>query len=388
MEDLDNMLMATSHSPKRVRARDDEVIPHIIKSNAQVKRLRKAKSHSPIEKDRTRGRYACLGHRMKHKRCPLDCPERRPKPNQDGESNIVVKKEGSSKARAPRTSAKKHVLELEDSAISNQRDTSPSTSSVEREPNWDAIEWEGLGWDDEHCLKESEAWMDLKSSSHWEESKSREVVAPEDTKPTDDLTKFEEEEIIDSWLNDDACINTAPDLDTGDVNANETDAVSLVPSHSGNLQQYMNVLPKILLTRDMLERSLSEPYFNRLVQGCFVRVKVGDYKTTPVFRIAHIEEVQDSYFPNYKLTEVQTTTKGLSLRIGASTQQVFPIVAISNHPPTETDFRFWIQEMERSNISLDPTEVQQKEEIVRVLHLKYPNLYLGTPQEVDPMINY
>jgi len=125
-----------------------------------------------------------------------------------------------------------------------------------------------------------------------------------------------------------------------------------------------------------------------LVQGCFVRVKVGDYKTTPIFRIAHIEEVQDSYFPNYKLTEVQTTTKGLSLRIGASTQQVFPIVAISNHPPTETDFRFWIQEMERSNISLDPTEVQQKEEIVRVLHLKYPNLYLGTPQEVDPMINY
>jgi len=192
----------------------------VTKTNAQVKRLRKAKSQAPIEKDRTRGRYACLGHRMKHKRCPLDCPERRPKPNQEETVLEVVSKH----PRLPRThsTAKKNVIQLEECTIGkNQlimRDFSPqiATSNVERDVNWDSVEWEGLGWDNEHVVLKDEAWMDLKSSSHWEESKYRETLIPEDSKPTDDLTKYEEEEIIDSWLNEDGFGNS--EMEAGESN--------------------------------------------------------------------------------------------------------------------------------------------------------------------------
>lgn len=364
----------------------------VTKTNAQVKRLRKAKSQAPIEKDRTRGRYACLGHRMKHKRCPLDCPERRPKPNQEETVLEVVSKH----PRLPRThsTAKKNVIQLEECTIGkNQlimRDFSPqiATSNVERDVNWDSVEWEGLGWDNEHVVLKDEAWMDLKSSSHWEESKYRETLIPEDSKPTDDLTKYEEEEIIDSWLNEDGFGNSEMEAgesnDSLEGNSSETGSQRR-PSIYSSVEHLANILPKILLTRDMLERWLCEPYFNGLVQGCFVRVKVGEYMDTPLYRIAHIDEVQDSCFFSYRLNQSQTT-KGLALQIGSGNRRIYKIQEISNQPPTESDLRIWQEEMEKSNICLDPVEVEEKQEIVRVLDIKYPE-FPGGPQDVEPMIN-
>jgi len=365
----------------------------------QAKRLRKSKAHPTIEKDRTRGRYACLGHRMKHKRCPLDCPERRPKPNNQEQEPITtssssslvqIKKESiTSKPRLPRSTlvAKKHVLQLEDCNLVSQ--VPHSTVPAEREAShWDSVEWEGLGWDTEQvCLKETEAWMDLKSSSHWEESKSLNLVS-EDIKPMDDLTKYEEDEIVDSWLNDDGFGNSVQDYESAERNEGGEGNISEIGSdtsgHYTNIEQLLKVLPKILVTRDMLERWLKEPYFNRLVQGCFVRVRIGEYLETPVYRIASIDQVRDSCFFNYNLNQSQTT-KGLALQVGDSSK-VFPIDAISNQPPTESDIRNWQEDMEKSNIDFDRNEVLQKEEIVRVLASKYPE-FSGGPQDVEPMIN-
>jgi len=245
----------------------------VVKTSAEVKRLRKSKTHAPFEKDRTRGRYACLGHRLKHKRCPLDCPERRPKPNQEMEASslVQVKKEVIGvKPRLPRSTnaAKRHILQLEECGHSSQvlQSTAPSEKEI---PKWDSVEWEGLGWDSEHvCPKETEAWMDLKSSSHWEESKSQ-VLASEDlTKPMDDLTKYEEEEIIDSWLNDEGFSHPTHNFESAERNegregnTSETSSERESNSHCANVDQVMEILPKILVTRDMLERWLHEPYFN------------------------------------------------------------------------------------------------------------------------------
>jgi len=393
-EVMRDTVLSANHSPKR--AREEEIAPHIVKSSAQVKRLRKAKTHAPIEKDRTRGRYACLGHRMKHKRCPLDCPERRPKPEQDQEN--ATKKEMKRISRNSSSSnSKKHTLQLQDCIIESSspqesKETSQDLQSLDREPKWDSVEWEGLGWDNEHCLRDSEdGWLDLKSSSHWEESKSRDNLVIEDTKPTDDLTKFEEEEIVDSWLNEDGFGSNVTELDTSEGNATENGGERRTSIHYNNLEEVMQVLPKILLTRDMLERFLNEPYFNRLVQGCFVKVKIGEYKDTSVFQIAYIDEVRDSCFYSYDLTRGQTT-KGLALQAAGCSKKVFPILAISNSPPTEMDLRTFQEEMEKNNICLDIREVQQKEEIVRVLHIKYPTRYAGESSpphhsDADPMIN-
>jgi len=367
--------LVVAHSPKRVRGqgREDEVMPHlVVKSSAQVKRLRKSKTHTPIEKDRTRGRYACLGHRMKHKRCPLDCPERRPKPNQELEPILQGKKDVL-KPRLPRNNGvvpKKHVP--------------LSTAPTERDnPHWDSVEWEGLGWDSEHvCPKETEAWMDLKSSSHWEESKSQ-VLACEDTKPMDDLTKYEEEEIVDSWLNDDGFDNAGQDYESAERNEGREGNASETGSEresSSFVDYVMETLPKILVTRDMLERWSSEPYFNSLIRGCFVRVKIGEYMDNPVHRIAYIQEVHDGFVNNNS-----TPAKGFSLRVGDN-MQMFPIAAVSNLPPTESELATWQGEMEKANIVFDPREVQQKEEMLRLLAIKYPEFSSGI-QDVEPMIN-
>jgi len=112
--------------------------------------------------------------------------------------------------------------------------------------------------------------------------------------------------------------------------------------------------------------------FNHLVKGCFVRVKLGDYLRQPVHRIAHIDEVFDTCYFAYNLNRMQTT-KGLSLQIGGSSKKTFPLLAISNQSPTEEDLRRWQEEMEKSGVILDHLELKQKEEIVRVLNINYPD---------------
>jgi len=383
---IDNLVVA--HSPKR--GRELEISPHLVKTSAE-KRLRK-KSHSPTDKDRTRGRYACLGHRMKHKRCPLDCPERRPKPGQEmTEASLVQVKKEVAVVIKPRVSrnvngAKRHFLQLEDRGHVAQVSAQVAVPSEKETPKWDSVEWEGLGcFDSEHvCPKETESWMDLKSSSHWEESKSQ-VLPSEDAKPMDDLTRYEEDEIIDSWLNDEGFGHSTGDDESGperndrrEGNVSETSSERESSSQTSNVDQVMETLPKILVTRDMLERWLQEPYFNSLVRGCFVRVKIGEYKENPVFRIALIHEVHDNIFGN----NLNQTNKLLSLQVGDASN-VFPIAAISDQPPTESDLRTWLGEMEKSHLVLNATEVQQKEEMVRILTIKYP----GGLQDVEPMIN-
>jgi len=265
--------------------------------------------------------------------------------------------------------------------------SSVSNCSSDRESaNWDSFEWESLSWENtgEHYFKDNESWMDLKSSSHWEESKSRDNLTSEmDCKPTDDLRKFEEDEIIDSWLNEDGfATNAAVQADLSDNSEGNTSETSCLEPrgsvHYSTLnEEIMRIIPNIILTRDMLERWLNEPYFNRLVQGCFVRVKVGEYLEDPVLRILHIDEVEDSWSKGQR-------NKGLSLQIDVSCKKVFPIAAISNQLPTETDLRYWQEEIEKSNVCLDLTEILQKQEIVKVLHIKYPASFHTSTQ---PMVN-
>ncbi len=115
-----------------------------------------------------------------------------------------------------------------------------------------------------------------------------------------------------------------------------------------------------------------------------MRVKVGEYSETNVYRLAMIDQIQDCFY-NYSIAKGQTS-KGLLLQVGASNKKVFPIVAISNQAPTEYDFRTWQDEMENNDLFLDPAEIQQKEEIMGMLNLKYPS-DVGCSQDVEPMIN-
>jgi len=381
MEDMiqDNFSAPITSSPKRER---EEAEPN--EGKIQSKRVRKLKAPltALVEKERTRGRYACLGHRMKHKRCPLDCPERRPRPEMDSPA-ATIKKENSPpvKTRTQRTivSSKKKT---EECTIVDKKETQTSEPVHPKSdnPHWDSTAWEGLAWDSEPYLhNEPVNWADLKSSSHWEEAKQEEQV---EEKLMDHEIKVEHE-IIDSWLNDDGFTSSMAEFDVGERNESDLERRSS-PMMTQQSEELMGLLPKILLTRDILERWLEEPYFNRLVQGCFVRVKIGEYMGSAIHRIAHIDEVFDGSYVLYNLRRGQTT-KGLSLQVGGSSKKTFPLIAISNTPPTEADLRNWQEEMDKNNIFLDPLEVKQKEEIVRVLHIKYP--CNSVQHSFEPLVN-
>jgi len=131
---------------------------------------KKEKKDSPSNSPKGRGRYACLLHRQKHKRCPPDCPERKPKPM--GSPVGPAKKTSPRKAKLLQS----NQIELGSSLPSELPVPRPSrlmdaSGTVER-PTWEsAVSWEDLQWNELNPVQTWSAWDDLKSSSHWEESK-------------------------------------------------------------------------------------------------------------------------------------------------------------------------------------------------------------------------
>jgi len=145
------------------------------------------------------------------------------------------------------------------------------------------------------------------------------------------------------------------------------------------------MLWQLLLTRDAVGRWLEDPYFDRLVKGCFVRAVVGSTirsssngVPSPVYRIARIVEVQNNCYPSYTLEphhNLHPTRKGVMLQFG-STVRMVSLQAISNKAPSDQEYREWREEAEKTNekIGLSMEEVQEKLEIFQLLDMKYPNV--------------
>jgi len=135
----------------------------------KTKKKKDKRGESPSNSPKGRGRYACLLHRQKHKRCPPDCPERKPKPSK---SPVT-----SSKKTSPRKAKLLQSNQIELSGVSTELPLpgrpSRDASGVER-PTWEsAVTWEDLSWNELNPVQGWNAWDDLKSSfsTQWEESK-------------------------------------------------------------------------------------------------------------------------------------------------------------------------------------------------------------------------
>jgi hypothetical protein len=133
---------------------------------------------------------------------------------------------------------------------------------------------------------------------------------------------------------------------------------------------FMHKVSPLVLTRDVVERWLPEPQFNRYAKGCFVRVRIGEYLTSSIYRIARIEEVVDKSFFAYLLGREQTT-KGVLLQIGA-TRKIFSLLSISNKPPTYEEFEHLQTDMAQQMIIVSDEEIHKRAEIARKMDLKYP----------------
>lgn len=326
---------------------------------------------SPSEpKDKGRGRYACLNHRMKHKRCPPDCKERRPKPTKansepaspidptNAQKNVLKLEESQKQVQTPPASSPvgvvnnpgtplpqgepllAHLASPPKITLLNPLETMSALPTLDGPFNWDAVSWDSFMDDDQSHSSwgvDAETWEDLNSSSHWESSK--EFIAPD--------------------------VPTETDMEVGS------------PFASGSSSEARSVSPirrhllRMLLTRDTLERWISDPFFNKVVQGFYVRVRIGEYMHTSVYRLAKIDEIQERAFYSYPLGK-EMTTKGVILQVGASSKKTFSLMSISNKPPTEVDLQHWEEEMLRTKSSVTEQEVREREEVMRDMTIKYP----------------
>jgi len=367
----ETLALAPSH-PRTVDKRDLE-IETVSKPPSSHKRQRKSKNKndsSPEDssygqldgpKDKGRGRYACLNHRMKHKRCPPDCKERRPRPMQNPGDGSPAESSTVDQQQAPaiisvakdNVNLQNHVLQLD--TIMSQLPPPPTINTAVNpvaapmgvnplmtvsalpslEAEWDTAEWEGLMEDQSRNQwpTEIESWDDMPSALQWESEGS------------------------DSSLDSSGASGSLFQDSYGGATDSPT--------------RLKDLLPPILLTRDLIERWLSEPHFDQLVQGFYVRVRIGEYMDTSVYRIAKIDEVISRAFFAYNLGH-QQTTKGVVLTIGSG-KKTFSLLSVSNKPPTEGDIQQWEEECIKLRLDAPTDEtVKQREDILRVMNLKYP----------------
>lgn len=117
-------------------------------------------------------------------------------------------------------------------------------------------------------------------------------------------------------------------------------------------------LNKIRLSRHKMERFVHLPFFDRVVQGCFVRIGIGNNNGKPVYRVAEISGVCETV-KIYQLGGTRTN-KGLKLRHGAQ-ERIFRLEFVSNQEFTDSEFFKWKETCALQGISM-PTfdEVEQK----------------------------
>ena len=117
-------------------------------------------------------------------------------------------------------------------------------------------------------------------------------------------------------------------------------------------------LNKVRLSRYKMERFVHLPFFDRVVQGCFVRIGIGNNNGKPVYRVAEVSGVCETG-KIYQLGGTRTN-KGLKLRHGAQ-ERVFRLEFVSNQEFTDSEFFKWKETCALQDISM-PTfeELDQK----------------------------
>ncbi|XP_074661868.1 RNA polymerase-associated protein RTF1 homolog [Tubulanus polymorphus] len=129
-------------------------------------------------------------------------------------------------------------------------------------------------------------------------------------------------------------------------------------------------LGRVRLSRFKLEKWCHMPFFGQTINGCYVRIGIGNHEGKSVYRVAEIIEVVETG-KVYKLNNT-TTNKGLRLR-HANAERVYRLEFVSNQDFTETEFFKWKTAMMLGGLQL-PTiqEIEQKEkDIQRAINYKF-----------------
>jgi len=161
----------------------------VKKKKKKEKRDKGVRTDSPSNSPKGRGRYACLLHRQKHKRCPPDCPERKPKLSTSPPTKRVSTSTRKSKvvqinpidlgfgASESLTMGDSFTaINPPPSGLPASRHFADATAAEVPKMTWDnhPVTWEDLSWNELNNPSNvllGAAWEDLHSSTHWEVSK-------------------------------------------------------------------------------------------------------------------------------------------------------------------------------------------------------------------------
>lgn len=142
----------------------------------------------------------------------------------------------------------------------------------------------------------------------------------------------------------------------------------------------MEDLEPIRLSRTKIERFLFLPHFRNIVNGCFVRIGIGNNPAgQSVYRCTEVVEVVETA-KVYQLGKTKTN-QGLKLKFGKQ-ERVFRLQFISNSPLTPTEFEKWKYTCQENQISLPTKDFvsSKSQEIKKAMNYEYSSA------DVDAMI--
>lgn len=138
-------------------------------------------------------------------------------------------------------------------------------------------------------------------------------------------------------------------------------------------------LNKVRLSRHKMERFVHLPFFDRIVQGCYVRIGIGNNNGKPVYRVAEISGVCETA-KIYQLGNTRTN-KGLKLRHGAQ-ERIFRLEFVSNQEFSDSEFLKW-----RETCALQGISMPTFDEIdIKLKDIKEAMVYEFKEEDIDKMI--
>ncbi|OWM91250.1 protein RTF1 homolog [Punica granatum] len=152
----------------------------------------------------------------------------------------------------------------------------------------------------------------------------------------------------------------------------------------GSDQLNFEDIKEITVRRSKLAKWFMEPFFERLIVGCFVRVGIGMTKNKqPVYRLCMVRNV-DASEPDrqYKLDN-KMTHKYLNLVWGnESSAARWQMAMVSDSPPLEEEFNQWLREVERTGGRMpSKQDVLEKKEAI-----KKTNTFIYSAETVKQML--
>lgn len=136
-------------------------------------------------------------------------------------------------------------------------------------------------------------------------------------------------------------------------------------------------LKRILVSRDMLYHWCNLPFFDKVVQNCFVRVETGRGKGS--YRLAEVVGVEET--PKIYLFGKTTTKKTLRLKYGSS-ESVVKLMKVSNQEFTDEEFDKLMETLSANDVPFNTAKVDQT-----AANLKCAEKYAAVlaQQNDDPM---